>query len=171
MKTPQLPLITCHGSLIIFFFLISCSPCKYVARHPSCFPPDTIIITNTKTIHDSITYIQPDSASLIAAFYCDSANQVLMRTISEYKSKGIVTKVVFKDNRLAINMYTDSIAVLNRIISNIKSKTITLVNPVNTELQRKNARLTTSIHHHRWLWYYFFGSILITIVFIYLKLK
>ena len=36
--------------LISIVFLVSCSPCKRIAKHPECFPADTVVINN-EVIH------------------------------------------------------------------------------------------------------------------------
>ncbi len=157
--------------LIISLLLIAaCNPCNYVAKHPECFSPDTIRETSTQTIRDTITWIQPDSMSLVALFYCDSANQVMMQKIEEYKSKGIKTRVIFRDNKLDLSVYTDSIKVLNRIISNIKSKEVHVKNPVNNKLQSDNQILKNRLHNRRWLLWYFIGSIVSIIIYIWIKI-
>lgn len=157
-------------SIIFIIVLASCNPCHYVAKHPECFAPDTIRETSTQTIRDTITWIQPDSMSLVALFYCDSANQVMMQTIEEFKSKGIKTRIIFKDNKLDLSVYTDSIKVLNRIISNIKSKEVYVMNPVNDKLKNDNIKLENRLHNRRWLLWYFIGSIVSIIVYIWIKI-
>jgi hypothetical protein len=146
-----------------------------VARHQECFLPDTIRETSTQVIHDTTTWIQPDSASLVALFYCDSANNVLISSLNEFKSKGVVTKIIYKDNLLRIKFATDSIAVLNRIISNVKSTVVHVKNPVNAELQRQNVKYEKQLQRKkvvgRILWGYLIISLILLALFIWFKLK
>ncbi len=152
----------------LVLILASCNPCKYVSNHPECFPSDTIREIETLTIRDTVTWIQADTFAMSALFYCDSARRVLMRDLTEYKSKGITTRIVYRDNQLQITAATDSIKILNRIISELKSKTVSTMNPINEQLAKENqklrediARLKNRMKHRSWLWYYFFGTIIL----------
>lgn len=164
--------------MIAVFMLASCNPCRYVSNHPECFPADTIRESTTQTIRDTVTWIQADTFALSALFYCDSANRVLMRDLTEYKSKGITTEIVYRENRLQITVATDSIKVLNRIISELKSKTVTTMNPVNEQLEKdnqklrdENAKLKDRMKHRSWLWYYFFGTLVLFALFAWWRLS
>ena len=132
--------------IILGFLIVACNPCKYVARHQECFAPDTIRETTIQTVHDTTTWIQSDSATFIALFYCDSANQVLIKSLNEYKSKGVETVIKYKDNRLQLRFYTDSILILNRYINTLKNKITYVKNPVNDQLQRDNSKLEKKLH-------------------------
>ena len=149
--------------------LLSCNPCRYVAHHPECFAPDTIRETITSTMHDSITWIQFDTTLFDAIFACDSLNNVLMKQVDEYKTKGVKTKVVFRDNRLQLSMFTDSIAILNKIIREHKTHSEYIKNPVNDELKRQNEKLENRMHNRRWLLWYFVVSIAALIAYLFLK--
>ncbi len=110
--------------IILAFALASCSPCKYVTKHPECFQSDTIRITNEVikhvkeyVINDSIVY---DSVP------CDPFTNAV-----------IETKTVYKTNwRIEI----DTI---------YKSKEVSKINPINSELQKDNAKLTAKTKKQR----------------------
>jgi hypothetical protein len=128
---------------------MACSPCNYVAKHSECFPADTVKITDVQTIYDSIVYTVPDSINLELMFECDSNNQVLLKRLNETKSKGVETKVVFKDNVLKLSAFVDSIAILNRTIQTLKTKDVAKVNPVNEKLKKDNEKLLIKVKLHR----------------------
>lgn len=128
--------------LVALYFTTSCSPCNYVSKHPECFPADTVLIEKTIIQRDSFSYVEPDSLSLSLLFECDSNNNVLIKELSDAKSKGFITKYIFKDNRLNLTAYIDSIAILNKIIETTKSKEIIKVNPLNEQLKKDNDKLT-----------------------------
>ena len=46
--------------IIISIFLVSCSPCKYVSKHPECFQADSVII-NKETVRYEKQFITNDS--------------------------------------------------------------------------------------------------------------
>jgi hypothetical protein len=161
-------------SLLVILF-IACNPCRYVARHQECFLPDTIRETSVQTIHDTTTWIEADSFALNALFYCDSTNNVLIKMLNEYKSKGVVTKIVYKNNTLQISLATDSIAKLNRYISSMKTHVEYVKNPVNAELQRKNLKYEKQLQRKN-IWLKITGGSLIVLLilialFIWSKLK
>jgi len=143
--------------LIIFAFaLAACNPYNYISKHPELFPADSVVITNTKETHDSIYFTKPDSLAIEMLFECDSNNQVLMRELNEIGSKGIKTKIVFKDNKLQINALVDSLEMLNRTIKELSTKETTKINPINIELkkqveqaQKDNAKLTAKTKSQR----------------------
>lgn len=56
----------------------------------------------SERIIDTITRVEPDSATLTALFECDSLNQVRIRQLEQYKGKGGAQEVVFKDGELRI---------------------------------------------------------------------
>lgn len=159
-----------YFSLLIFIIsLISCNPCKYVAKHPECFPPDSVHETSTSSVRDSVTWLQLDTSLFDAIFECDSMNNVLIKEVNEYKSKGVKTRVVFKDNHLQLSMFTDSIAILNKIISEHKTSVTYVKNPVNDELKRQATVYKDRLHNRRWLLWYFIGSLVSRAVYLYLK--
>lgn len=124
--------------------VLACSPCKQISKHPekfNCFPADTVLIEKNTIIRDSILFTKIDSIGYDILFECDSNNNVLMRELNEQKSKGVVTNVVFKDNRLILTAQTDSIKSLLRIIENLEKKETSKVNPINAELKAENERL------------------------------
>lgn len=127
---------------ILLLLLASCSPCRYVGKHPECFPADTIRIENTKTIRDSIVFTKIDSVGYDLLFECDSNSQVILKEFNEYKTKGISTKFVFKDNRLQLNALIDSLGILHRIIDNYQFKEVVRINPVNEQLKKDFDKLT-----------------------------
>jgi hypothetical protein len=141
MKTKQILVI----SAITILFLISCNPCRYVSKHQECFQADSILITNTVIQTDSIRFTEPDTMALSLLFECDSNNNVLMRELKDVSSKGIQTEVIFKDNRLDVSGFVDSIAILNKLIETTKAKETTKINPLNPELQNKCDKLENKL--------------------------
>ncbi|MCK9282226.1 MAG: hypothetical protein M0P71_16545 [Melioribacteraceae bacterium] len=99
-----------------------------------------------KTVRDTITYIEENESTLEAWFECDSNNQVLIKKLNE-TNNGIKTVTVFKDNVFKIRSYTDSIAVLHKIIEEKSSEKIAIMNPVNKQLQDDNKKLEKKLTH------------------------
>jgi hypothetical protein len=104
--------------------------------HSECFPPDTIRETITNTVRDTITYIEENESTLEAYFICDSNNQVLMKQLSQTNTGVIKPTVVFRDNVLRLRYFTDSIAVLHKIIERTQAKEVYVKNPVNIQMQK-----------------------------------
>lgn len=159
--------------LILFSTIIilgACNPCKYVAKHQECFPPDTVKISEIKTVTDSIYFTEPDSMAISMLFECDSNNNVLMCELTELSSKGVETNVIFKNNRLDITGFVDSIAVLNKLVETLKSKDVSKVNPVNVQLKRKNEKLVVRNKVKNKLLMGAGGLILLLGVFLYIKI-
>lgn len=119
----------------------ACTPCRYVSRHPECFPADTVRITNIRIERDTITYIEESESTLEAYFECDSNNQVLMKRLAETNTGNIKPTVIFRDNTLKISYYVDSIAVLHKIIKETSGKETTILNPVNEQMKKDLQRL------------------------------
>lgn len=128
-------------SISILFFLASCNPCKFVAKHPQCFPVDSFIIEKTVIQRDSFTYTEPDTLSMQLLFECDSNNNVLIRELNNASTKGFDIKYIFKDNRLNLTAYVDSIAILNKLIETTTNKEVIKMNPVNDVLKSNNEKL------------------------------
>jgi len=145
--------------LSVLFAVASCNPCKYVAKHQECFPADTVKEKETTTVHDTVEWLTLDSTAIEALFECDSTNQVLIKELNEHKGKGSKTTIVYRNNRLRISLYTDSIAQLKRIISKEKSTVRYIVNPVNENLKKQTEKLQNRLANRRWLWWYFIVSL------------
>ena len=107
---------------MIAIFTISCNPCKYVLKHYECLPisSDTIREYITETIRDSISYIEGNESILTAWVECDSMYNVILKKYEESNTGGIKTIIKYSNNKLEIRAYTDSIAVLNKIITKLK---------------------------------------------------
>lgn len=129
--------------LVIFALIaLSCSPCQYASRHPECFQPDTVITYETNTTLDSIIYLDASESALEAFFECDSMNQVLMYRLEQsHTGPATAPVVLYKDNVLRVRYLTDSIAVLNRMVTRATGKTVYIMNPVNEQLAKKAASL------------------------------
>ena len=102
--------------IIISILLASCSPCKYVAKHPECFKPDSVIINN-EIIHYEKEYITNDSI-VRDTIPCDVETNTVYSTRTIYKT----------NNKLII----DTI---------YQSKTIDRINPLNEVLESDNIKL------------------------------
>lgn len=110
--------------LIFAFALASCSPCRYVANHPECFPSDTITITNEVIKHVK-EYITNDSI-IYDSVPCDPITNTVVETKTVYKTNWRIEK--------------DTI---------YQSKEVSKINPINIELQKDNAKLTAKTKSQR----------------------
>ena len=121
---------------------LSCTPCRYASRHPECFRPDTTITYENTTTLDSIIYLDASESTLEAYFECDSLNRVLMYRLEQsHTGPAPAPVVIYKDNILRVKYLTDSIAVLNRMVTQATGKTVYIVNPVNEQLAKKAAAM------------------------------
>jgi preprotein translocase subunit SecF len=142
LKTKNMKLL----SLILLTILIaSCNPCRYVARHQECFPPDSITSTSTESVKDSSQKEPPDSSIFEALFECDSLNNALMKEVNEVKSQGVQTQIVYRDNKIYIRTSTPGKETKIRTV--IKTVTVKekIMNPVDAELKRKNLKLEKQV--------------------------
>lgn len=105
---------------ISILFLISCNPCRKVAKHPECFPADTVTKKEYVITHEKV-YITEDSI-IYDTIPCDPV-------IQEVVVPKIIYKTVYKTR-------TDTIRTEQKI-----SK----INPVNTELQNENTKIKAEL--------------------------
>jgi cyanate lyase len=134
--------------LIAIVLLVSCSPCKHVAKHPEYFPADTIVITND-VIHYEKEIIINDSI-VRDTVPCDPVTNTYYKTNTVYKTN------------------------YKTIIDTIyQSREISRINPLNQVLKKTNDKLELKIKRHnkviRWL-VIALGSIILLIIG-YIKLK
>jgi hypothetical protein len=156
-------------SIVLIITIQSCNTCKYVAKHPECFPADTIIEKDSMIVKDSIYIIQQDSSVLEMYFKCDSNNQVLIQKVNSTQGVKTKTKYIFKDNFLKVNAYNDSIVVLNRIIERYKNNKTVTRNPINEKLKRENEKLEKKIKNRRVFIWFSITIIILIIVFLFIK--
>lgn len=100
---------------LLLFFLVSCNPCKYVAKHPECFPADTVRLTE-KIIHYEKEIVTNDSI-VYEETPCDPETNTVYEKEIQYRTK---TKTI-----------TDTI---------YTSKEVAKINPVNDKLKKKTER-------------------------------
>lgn len=105
---------------ITIALLYSCNPCKYVAKHPECFPADTIKITNDVVRYEK-EFITNDSI-VFQAIPCDPIDSIIYKTRTIYKT----------NNKIVI----DTI---------YQSKEISKINPINSVLEQENISLNNKV--------------------------
>lgn len=147
--------------LIILFIISSCNPCRYVSKHPECFPNDTSIVDTFTVVTENIEYIF-DSTALNLYLQCDSNYNVLVKEyFSESSDKETDIKVVYKykDNKLQIKSYADSIRILNTLVEKYKDTKQYIINPVNVQLKKDLIKSNEKLQKRKWLWWYFVISL------------
>ena len=102
--------------IILSILLVSCNPCKRIAKYEHCFSPDSVIINN-EIIHYEKEYITNDSI-VRDTIPCDVETNTVYSTRTIYKT----------NNKLII----DTI---------YQSKTIDRINPLNKVLEADNIKL------------------------------
>jgi hypothetical protein len=101
--------------IIISIFLVSCNPCKRIAKYEQCFPADTIRIEN-EVIHYERVYITNDSI-IRDTIPCDPITKTYYKTRTVYKTnhKTIVDTIYqFKE--------TSKINPINEVLKKEKEK-------------------------------------------------
>jgi len=125
--------------IFAFAFFMSCKPAQII--HVT----DTITTEKKVIQRDSFSYTEPDSISISLLFECDSNNNVLIKALNDAQSKGMDTKYIFKDNRLILTAYIDSMAILHKLIESEKSKETVKHDPQDailiSDLTKKNTLL------------------------------
>lgn len=106
--------------ILISIILSSCSPCKFVAKHPDCFMPDSVII-NKETVRYEKEYITNDSI-IFDTIPCNPVENFVYKT-----------KTVYKTNYKTI---IDTI---------YQSKEVSKINPVNELLESENMVLNNKL--------------------------
>ena len=110
--------------IILAFLLTGCNPCKYVSKHPECFPSDTIKITKEVIKHVK-EYITNDSI-IYDSVPCDPITNTVIETKTIYKTNWrIETNTIYQ------------------------SKEVAKLNPINIELQKDNSILTAKTKSQR----------------------
>ncbi|MBN2814978.1 MAG: hypothetical protein JXQ80_12925 [Bacteroidales bacterium] len=89
--------------LIAFLLLLLFAACS-VQRYA---PADTVIVSSTVIVRDTMVAFAPDSAVIRAWFECDSMNQVMMTHIEENGDR-IRSAVQFDSGSFSIVTKTDS---------------------------------------------------------------
>lgn len=105
--------------IIISIFLVSCNPCKQIAKHPECFPADTVVIKE-EIIHYEKEIVVNDSI-IHDTVPCDPITNTYYKTNTVYKTnyKTIVdtiyqSKETSKINPVNILLETDNIKLKNK---------------------------------------------------------
>lgn len=106
--------------IVLILFLVSCNPCKYVAKHPECFPADTVRITKN-VIHYEKEYIINDSI-IRDTVPCDPITKTYYKTNTVYKTN--------------YKLKVDTIYTF---------KEISKINPINASLKKDNDKLIVKI--------------------------
>lgn len=134
--------------LIIIVLLASCSPCKYVAKHPECFQADSIVIEKN-VIHYEKIFITNDSI-ILDTVPCDPITETYYETKTVYKTKNVIK--------------TDTI---------YTATTTSKLNPINTKLQNDNNKLENKLKRRNklLLWLSIVLGSLILGIFVYIKIK
>jgi len=118
--------------LLPIILLVSCNPCKKLAK--KCPPQTKDSIVYVETIKEDPNFLIPDSLYWKLEFECDSNYEVILRAFDELNT-GFETEVTIKEvirwkedetavKRLEINLsaFTDSIKILNRTIEKVRSE-------------------------------------------------
>lgn len=164
MKSTKLFIALFAIFFIFFMLLLSCNPCKNIAKYERCFPVDSILIEKTVIQRDSFTFTEPDTLSMQLLFECDSNNNVLIRELNNTSSKGIDVKYIFKDNRLNLTAYVDSIAILNKLIETTKNKEIIRTNPLNEQIKSERDKLADKLNNRNKLIWVLIGLIILIVL-------
>lgn len=123
--------------IVVAFGLFLATSCKTIQPLPVS---DTVRIENTVIQIDSFSYTETDSILISLLFECDSNNNVLIKALNEAQTKGFRTKYIFKDNRLDLTAYIDSMAILHKLINDTKSKEVIKQNPMDAVLYAENVQ-------------------------------
>jgi hypothetical protein len=162
--------------LLLAFVIISCDPCKRLAR--KCPPQVKDSVIYKETLKEDPNYTIPDSLYWQLEFECDSNYQVLLRDFEE-SNTGFDTEVKIKEvvrwkedtrkvHRLTVNLsvLSDSIKTMNRTIEKLRNQQRTIVRTVREEVPVK--------HTPRWMWWVFIIFIIENFLiagYIYIKTK
>lgn len=105
---------------IILIFLVSCNPCKYVAKHPECFPADTVKIVNDVVRYEK-EIIRNDSI-IYDTIPCDPITKTYYKTKTVWKTKEVLRidtiyqyKDVAKINPLNISIKNENDKLINKV--------------------------------------------------------
>ena len=98
--------------IILTVLLVSCNPCKYVSKHPECFPSDTII--KEKEVIKHIKEFVVNDSIVRDTVPCDPITNTYYKTNTIYQTKTIHE--------------TDTIIITEKE---------TRINPINKELEQK----------------------------------
>ena len=128
--------------LLLIIILASCSPCRKVAKHPECFPADSIIIERVKIVNDTTYLVDYDEIGFEAWLMCDSNNQVLLR--ESQQSSGVINSLKLENNRLKLRAST-KIPVRIRTEYQTRDSIIKMVNPVDVMLKDENTDLNAKV--------------------------
>ena len=99
--------------IITVLLLVSCNPCKYVAKHPECFQPDTVKITDIQ-VHVEKETIKIDSI--------------------------IYDTIPGKDKWIEKTVYLTKYS--HKIDTIYTNKVIDRLNPINEKMKAENDKLT-----------------------------
>lgn len=106
--------------LISIIFLVGCNPCKYVSKHPECFPADTVKIINDVIRYEK-EYITNDSI-IRDTIPCDPIEKTYYKTKTVYKTKYSI-----------------------KIDTIYQYKDVAKINPINVTIEKENKKLNSKI--------------------------
>lgn len=107
-------------AVLVFTLLVSCNPCKYVTRHPECFPGDSITQTEKHVIYEKI-YTTEDSV-IIDTIPCDPITETAIEIETVYKT-------IWK----------------TKIDTIYNSKETVKINPVNAQLKKSVEKINNKL--------------------------
>jgi len=148
MKEPRLfiRLFILFGIIGLFGLCSSCNPCKFVAKHPECFPADTIRIEKEKISY--IDRVQKIDSIIFEKIPCDPVDSFIY-----------TTKVIYRTNTLT------------KIDTILSDKEVIKVNPINEQLKAKNDTLQSKLENRNRLALYLSIALIIIIAIWWVKSK
>jgi hypothetical protein len=110
--------------VVVFWLVVSsgCNTCKYVSKHPECFPTDTVYKNSEK-----IKYVEKISKQ----------DSVKTDTVPCINDTAIVYRKVYISNTIT------------KIDTIYSDKYVSKVNPVNTQLRKDYDKLKTKSDKHK----------------------
>jgi len=101
-------------------FLVSCNPCKYVSKHPECFPADTVRIVDKQISY--VDRVQKIDSIIFEKIPCDPVDSFIY-----------TTKVIYRTNQIT------------KIDTILSDKEVIKVNPLNEVIKSENTTLKTKL--------------------------
>lgn len=115
--------------LLVIILIVSCKVQKPIKEIPVQYRE--VITTRL------VPVINPqDSANITALFYCDSTNNVILKELSEVKSKNVNSQSSYNNGRLSHKFVTKHDTVYVTVTDTVKSKDIPVIVNVPFEVNK-----------------------------------
>jgi len=126
--------------IAIILLLTACNPCKYVAKHPECFPADTIQTSDSQSYYDSTYYADGAGFTIVTQVIKDTSckEDIILLLEQINTANGLITDLKItneNDKAILTGRISKLVNAKKEII--IQREYVKVMNPINIENEKK----------------------------------